>query len=104
MQVQTQDRLEGLVQLEERVYRAIDLIRSLKAEKQELQESIERMRQEHRSFESRLQAMTQEKEELQRQSQEYREKEASWGQFEKDREEIRTRIDSMLSKFEELQI
>jgi FtsZ-binding cell division protein ZapB len=96
--------LEGLAQLEDRVHRAVELIRSLKVEKQELQESVERMRQEHHQFESRLQALTEEKEELQRQGQEYRDKEATWGQFAKDREEIRTRIDSMLAKFEELEI
>jgi FtsZ-binding cell division protein ZapB len=104
VQVQAQDRLEGLAQLEDRVHRAVDLIRSLKAEKQELQQSVERMREEHRHFESRLQALSEEKEELQRQGQEYRDKEATWGQFEKDREEIRSRIDSMLAKFEELEI
>ena len=104
MEVQTQEHVDGLTQLEERVHRAVELIRSLKTEKQELQEAVERMRAEHQNFESRLEAMAHEKEELQRQGQEYREKEANWGQYQKDREDIRTRIDSMLAKFEELEI
>jgi len=90
--------------LEERVHRAVELIRSLRTEKQELQEAVERMREEHQNFESRIEALTHEKEELQRQGQVYREKEANWGQYQKDREDIRTRIDSMLAKFEELEI
>jgi FtsZ-binding cell division protein ZapB len=104
VEVQTQEKLDGLTLLEERVHRAVALIRSLKTEKQELQEAVEAMRDEHQKVESRLEALTREKEELQRQGQVHREKEANWGQYQKDREDIRVRIDSMLAKFEELEI
>lgn len=108
MEVQTQglqtQELEGLGQLEDRVQRAVELIRSLRVEKQELQQAVERMRTEHENFETRLGALTQEKEELLRQGREHRDKEATWGQYEQDRQDIRGRIDSMLAKFEELEI
>lgn len=108
MEVQTQElrtqELDSLGQLEDRVQRAVQLIRSLRDEKQELQQAVERMRSEHESFETRLGALTQEKEELLQQGREHRDKEATWGQYEQDRQEIRGRIDSMLAKFEELEI
>ena len=97
-------QLDGLSQLEDRVQRAVELIRSLRDEKQELQQAVDHMRAEHENFETRLGALTQEKEALQQQGREYREKEATWGQYKQDRQEIRGRIDSMLAKFEELEI
>jgi len=96
--------MEGLGQLEDRVQRAVELIRSLRNEKQELQRAVESMRAEHENFETRLGALSQEKEELLQQGREHREKEATWGQYQEDRQEIRGRIDSMLAKFEELEI
>lgn len=102
-ETQTQ-QLEGLSQLEDRVERTVTLIRSLRIEKQELQQSVETMRVEHENIETRLKALAQEKEELLQQGREHREKEATWGQYEQDRQEIRGRIDSMLAKFEELEI
>ncbi len=97
-------QMEGLGQLEDRVQRAVELIRSLRDEKQALQQAVENMRTEHENFETRLGALTQEKEELLQQGREHREKEATWGQYQEDRQEIRGRIDSMLAKFEELEI
>ena len=98
MEVQTRElhtqELDGLGQLEDRVQRAVQLIRSLRDEKQELQQAVERMRAEHENFETRLGALSQEKEELLQQSREHRDKEATWGQYEQDRQEIRGLLDA----------
>jgi hypothetical protein len=45
-----------------------------------------------------------EKQELVNEGRLLREREKEWARYERDREEIRSRIDTMLAKFEELEI
>ena len=96
--------LESLTLLEQRIQRAVDLIAQLKVDKKRLEEETAKLLASQSGLERRAQQLEDEKDELSREGREYREKEEEWVQYERDREEIRTRIDNMLAKFEELEI
>jgi FtsZ-binding cell division protein ZapB len=96
--------MESLVRLEERVQQAVELIGRLKMEKQRLESETARLLELNRELETRAGSLAREKDELLREGRTLREKEEEWSRFERDREEIRSRIDSMLAKFEEVEI
>ncbi|MFQ5599936.1 MAG: hypothetical protein ACE5G2_05215 [Candidatus Krumholzibacteriia bacterium] len=82
----------------------MDLISQLKSEKKQLEVETTELREAQLSLERKTQALTDEKEELFREGQTLRDKEQEWVRYERDREEIRARIDGMLAKFEQLEI
>ncbi|UCE02687.1 MAG: cell division protein ZapB [Candidatus Latescibacterota bacterium] len=98
------EQMESLVRLEERVQQAVELIGRLKMEKQRLESETARLLELNRELETRAGSLAREKDELLREGLALREREEEWSRFERDREEIRSRIDSMLAKFEELEI
>lgn len=99
-----QEQLEKLSVLEERVNRAIDVVRNLRTENKKLQEENGQLLKQQAVLERRIEALEEEKQEFLREGQDFRAKAEQWSQYEKDREEIRLRIDQMLTKFEELEI
>jgi uncharacterized coiled-coil DUF342 family protein len=96
--------LQSLGLLEERIQAAVELITHLKAERRRLEAETARLHEAQRALERRIESLTQEKLELSQEGQELRSKQEEWSRFERDRDEIRTRIDGMLAKFEELEI
>ena len=98
------EHLESLTRLEERIQKAVDLIERLKAENRRVEGEAEQMREQLRGFERRAEELDAEKQELANEGQVLREREKEWQRYERDRDEIRSRIDSMLAKFEELEI
>lgn len=96
--------LQSLSLLEERIQLAVERIASLKAENKRLAAAASQFEEGQRALERRLEALGEEKRGLQEESRSLRTKQEEWLRFERDREEIRTRIDGMLAKFEELEI
>ena len=104
MQHLQSSNLQSLNLLEERIQRAVELVTFLKSERARLQAEVARLEEGHRAFERRLEAQVEEKQDLLEEGRVLRAKQEEWMRFERDRDEIRTRIDSMLAKFEELEI
>ena len=100
----TVEHLESLSRLEERIERAVELIARLKAENQRMAEATTRLQGERQSLESQSTSLQKANEELLREGNELRVKAEEWKRFQRDRDEIRSRIDGMLAKFEELEI
>ena len=100
----TVEHLESLSHLEERIQRAVDLIVRLKAENRRMVDDTARLQDERQSLESQSASLQQANEELLREGNELRAKAEEWKRFQRDRDEIRSRIDGMLAKFEELEI
>lgn len=98
------EHLESLSRLEERIQKAVDLIERLKAENRRIEQESAQMREQLRTFERRAEELDAEKQELANEGQVLREREKEFQRYERDRDEIRNRIDSMLAKFEELEI
>lgn len=96
--------LQSLGLLEERIQAAVELISHLKAERRRLETETARLHEAQRALERRIEALGQEKLQLSEAEQQLRSKQEEWTRFERDREEIRARIDGMLAKFEELEI
>ena len=90
--------------LEERIQLAVERIASLKAENKRLAAAAAQLEEAQRALERRIEVAAEEKRSLQEESRTLRAKQEEWVRFERDREEIRTRIDGMLAKFEELEI
>ena len=97
-------QLHSLSLLEERIQKAVELLARLKGEKQRLEQEAAQLEEGQRALERRLEALAEEKQELLEESRMLRAKQEEWLRFEQDREEIRSRIDGMLAKFEELEI
>lgn len=98
------EHLESLARLEERIQRAVEMIQGLKQENRRLEAEAAQQSEKAQTLERRAEALSLEKEDLQREGRILREKQQEWQRFEHDRDEIRTRIDGMLAKFEELEI
>ena len=96
--------LQSLSLLEERIQRAVELISWLKAEKKKLEAAATQLLDSQRQTERRLEALAGEKQDLLEEGRLLRAKQDEWLRFERDRDEIRSRIDGMLAKFEELEI
>lgn len=96
--------LQSLSLLEERIQAAVELITYLKSEKKRLEAETAQMQESQRSLERRLDLLSREKQELLSEGQSLRAKQEEWVRFERDRDEIRARIDGMLAKFQELEI
>ena len=97
-------QLQSLTLLEERIQLAVERIASLKAENKRLAAVAAQLEEGQHALERRIDVLTEEKRGLQEESRGLRAKQEEWVRFERDREEIRTRIDGMLAKFEELEI
>ena len=96
--------LQSLSLLEERIQGAVERITTLKAENKRLTAAAAQLEEGQRSLERKLEALVEEKRGLQEEGRTLRARQEEWVRFERDREEIRTRIDGMLAKFEELEI
>jgi len=96
--------LQSLGLLEERIQAAVELITHLKAERRRLEAETAHLHEAQRALERRIEVLGQEKVELSEAGQLLRSKQEEWMRFERDRDEIRVRIDGMLAKFEELEI
>jgi uncharacterized protein involved in exopolysaccharide biosynthesis len=80
------------------------LIAHLRQENKRLEAESAHLIESKRTLERRADDLNAEKQELQNEGRLLREREKEWARYERDREEIRSRIDSMLAKFEELEI
>src|SRR5262245_39237080 len=96
--------LQSLSLLEERIQAAVELINYLKGERKKLEAESLRLTEAQRSLERRIELLGSERESLDAQCQQLRAKHDEYQRFERDREEIRSRIDGMLAKFEELEV
>lgn len=96
--------LQSLSLLEERIQAAVELITYLKSEKKKLEADITRLQEAQRSLERRLEALAGERQQSDVECATLRAKQEEWERYERDRDEIRARIDSMLAKFEELEV
>ena len=124
--------LQSLSLLEERIQAAVELITDLKNHRKRLEAELQRVLEDRRALERQIDAMRSEKDELTTQgfdlakttealrtecatlreecqtlrarSEDMRAKQDEWQRFERDRDEIRVRIDGMLAKFEELEV
>ncbi len=96
--------LQSLSLLEERIQAAVELITYLKAEKRKLEADNDRLLEVQRGLERRLEALAGEKQQFDAEFTALRAKRDEWERYEHDRDEIRARIDSMLAKFEELEV
>jgi SMC interacting uncharacterized protein involved in chromosome segregation len=110
--------LQSLSLLEERIQAAVELITFLKDEKRKLEADNLRLADAERlqqgkvttleakvsSLEDEVLTLEEERETLTAQVQQLRVRQEEWTRFERDREEIRARIDGMLAKFEELEV
>lgn len=97
-------QLETLSQLEERIEHAVDVIKRERDEKRRMAEEVARLKVVTESLERRVKSLVDENEELLREGREFRSKAESWVQYEREREEIRSFVDNMLAKLEELEI
>ena len=97
-------QLQSLTLLEERIQLAVEKIASLKSENKRLVAVAAQLEEGQHALERRVDLLVEEKRGLQEESRALRAKQEEWVRFERDREEIRTRIDGMLAKFEELEI
>lgn len=98
------EHLESLARLEERIQKAAAIIAALRQDNKRLEQEASQLLESQRNLERRADEMSAEKQELLNEGRLLREREKEWARFERDRDEIRTRIDSMLAKFEELEI
>ena len=98
------EHLESLARLEERIQRTVELIAHLRQENKRLEAESAHLLESKRTLERRADDLNAEKQELQNEGRALREREKEWARYERDRDEIRSRIDSMLAKFEELEI
>ena len=98
------EHLESLSRLEERVQKAAELIMRLKKDNERLEKEAAQLLEANRSLERRAEDLNAEKQEVANEGRLLREREKEWGRYERDRDEIRNRIDTMLAKFEELEI
>jgi FtsZ-binding cell division protein ZapB len=96
--------LQSLNLLEERIQAAVELITYLKSEKKKLEADNSRLLEQQRMLERKLETMAGENEELSEANLQLRAKQDEWLRFERDRDDLRTRIDGMLAKFEELEV
>jgi len=96
--------LESLARLEERIQKAAEIIATLRQDNKRLEQEASQLLESQRNLERRADEMSAEKQELVNEGRLLREREKEWARYERDRDEIRTRIDSMLAKFEELEI
>lgn len=96
--------LQSLSLLEERIQAAVELITYLKSEKKKLEAENVRLAELQRNLERKIEVLAEERDGLDAQCQQLRAKQDEFLRFERDREEIRTRIDGMLAKFEELEV
>ena len=97
-------QLQSLTLLEERIQLAVERIASLKSENKRLVAVAAQLEEGQHALERRLDVLAEEKRGLQEESRNLRAKQEEFVRFERDRDEIRTRIDGMLAKFEELEI
>jgi FtsZ-binding cell division protein ZapB len=109
--MQQLQHLQSLSLLEERIQAAVELITYLKGEKRRLESETSRLLETQRglerqakNLEDQVELLQLEKDELATNCETLRAKQEDWQRFESDREEIRVRIDSMLAKFEELEV
>ncbi|HZM14969.1 MAG TPA: cell division protein ZapB [Candidatus Krumholzibacteria bacterium] len=98
------EHLESLARLEERIQKAAEIIATLRQDNKRLEQEASQLLESQRNLERRADEMSAEKQELVNEGRLLREREKEWARYERDRDEIRTRIDSMLAKFEELEI
>lgn len=98
------EHLESLARLEERIQKAAEIIATLRQDNKRLEQEASLLLESQRNLERRADEMSAEKQELVNEGRLLREREKEWARYERDRDEIRTRIDSMLAKFEELEI
>jgi len=96
--------LQSLNLLEERIQAAVELITYLKSEKKKLETESSRLLEQQRMLERKLETMAGEIEELGEANLQLRAKQDEWLRFERDRDDLRVRIDGMLAKFEELEV
>jgi len=96
--------LESLARLEERIQKAAEIIATLRQDNKRLEQEASLLLESQRNLERRADEMSAEKQELVNEGRLLREREKEWARYERERDEIRTRIDSMLAKFEELEI
>ena len=96
--------LQSLSLLEERIQAAVELITYLKTEKKKLEAENSRLLEQQRTLERKLETMAGENEELGEANLQLAAKQEEWLRFERDRDDLRTRIDGMLAKFEELEV
>ena len=96
--------LQSLSLLEERIQAAVELITYLKSEKKKLEADNARLLEVQRSLERRLEALAGERQQQDAECTALRAKQDEWERYERDRDEIRARIDNMLAKFEELEV
>ena len=96
--------LQSLSLLEERIQAAVELITYLKSEKKKLEAENVRLAELQRNLERKVEVLAEERDGLDAQCQQLRAKQDEYLRFERDREEIRSRIDGMLAKFEELEV
>jgi FtsZ-binding cell division protein ZapB len=96
--------LQSLSLLEERIQAAVELITYLKNEKKKLEADNARSLEAQRGLERRLEALAGEKQQQDTEFTALRAKRDEWDRYERDRDEIRARIDNMLAKFEELEV
>ncbi len=96
--------LQSLSLLEERIQAAVELITCLKSENKKLAADNARLLELQRSLEHRLEALAGEKQQFDAEFTALRARREEWERYERDRDEIRARIDSMLAKFEELEV
>ena len=96
--------LQSLSLLEERIQRAVELITYLKSEKERLEAETAQLVETTRQLERRVEMLASEKQDLFEEGRLLRARQEEWVRYERDRDEIRSRIDNMLAKFEELEI
>ena len=96
--------LQSLNLLEERIQAAVELITYLKVEKKKLEAENSRLLEQQRALERKLETTAGENEELAEANLQLIATQEEWVRFERDREDLRTRIDGMLAKFEELEV
>jgi len=96
--------LQSLSLLEERIQAAVELITYLKTEKKKLEVENVRLSELQRNLERKVEQLAEERDGLDAECQQLRTKAEEYIRFERDRDEIRTRIDGMLAKFEELEV
>jgi len=89
--------LQKFEDLENRISQTISLIQKLKQENRELQKQIQTLQEENQEKDKTLGALQEEMQKLKDQPQESR-------QFKAREEEVRSKVEKMLAKLEELQL
>jgi chromosome segregation ATPase len=96
-------RIEA-ARLEAETARIIEAQRTMEKQNKELQDQFEMSTLEKDDISVQCDALRTKNEELARQYETLHSKQDEYQRFERDREEIRSRIDNMLAKFEELEV